>query len=179
MDTLSRDSNNSGSILPLVGVIAGGLALVLAIVALVKLSTLQKTVTAQGEDVAKISSIETDLHAASAAATSASSEVKSLRAGLQTTFDQVGTEIGAVKARVTTLETTQKARAAGPVGKGGKPGVVTGTVDADGNYAVAPGDTVSKIAKKFATRVDAIEAENPGLDPAKLKVGQKIKIPKK
>ncbi|MDB6115805.1 MAG: LysM domain protein, partial [Lacunisphaera sp.] len=44
MDTLSRDSNNSGSIMPLVGAIAGGLALVLSIVALVKLSTLQKTV---------------------------------------------------------------------------------------------------------------------------------------
>ena len=39
MDTLSRDSNSSGSVLPLVGVIAGGLALVLSIVALVKLST--------------------------------------------------------------------------------------------------------------------------------------------
>jgi len=46
----------------------------------------------------------------------------------------------------------------GSRGKGGK-GVVTGTVDAGGNYIVAPGDTLSKIAKKFATRVDAIEAE--------------------
>jgi len=53
MDTLSRDSNSSGSVLPLVGVIAGGLALVLSIVALVKLSTLQKTV---GEHTEAISS---------------------------------------------------------------------------------------------------------------------------
>jgi LysM repeat protein len=44
---------------------------------------------------------------------------------------------------------------------------------------VAPGDTLSKIAKKFATKVDSLEAENPGLDPRSLKVGQKIKIPKK
>jgi nucleoid-associated protein YgaU len=28
-------------------------------------------------------------------------------------------------------------------------------------------------------KIDAIEAENPGLNPAHLKVGQKIKIPKK
>ncbi|HKB57447.1 MAG TPA: LysM domain-containing protein, partial [Lacunisphaera sp.] len=55
----------------------------------------------------------------------------------------------------------------------------TGVMNADGTYSVAPGDTLSKIAKKFAVRVDAISAENPGLDPAKLRVGQKIHIPKK
>ena len=38
---------------------------------------------------------------------------------------------------------------------------------------------INKIAKKFATKVDSIEAENPGLNPTKLRVGQKIKIPKK
>ena len=177
MDTLSRDSNNSGSILPLVGVIAGGLALVLAIVALVKLSTLQKTVTAQGEEVAKIATLENDVHAASA---KSETDIKALRDGFQNAINQIGTEFGTYNGRITKLEEAQKARAVAPAGKGGKGGgVVTGTVDADGNYVVAPGDTVSKIAKKFATRVDAIEAENPGLDPAKLKVGQKVKIPKK
>jgi len=176
MDTLSRDSNNSGSILPLVGVIAGGLALVLAIVALVKLSTLQKTVTAQGDEVAKIATIETEVRSAAA---KAETDMKGLRDGIQNALNSVGTEIGAMRAQITKIEEAQKARAAAPAGKGGAPGVVTGTVDANGNYAVAPGDTLSKIAKKFATRVDAIEAENPGLDPAKLRVGQKIKIPKK
>jgi LysM repeat protein len=175
MDTLSRDSNNSGSILPLVGVIAGGLALVLSIVALVKLSTLQKTVATQGEEVAKIATLENEVRSAAA---KSETDIKGLRDGIQNALNQVGTEIGALRAQVTKVEEAQKARAAAP-GKGGKPGVVTGTVDAEGNYAVAPGDTLSKIAKKFATRVDAIEAENPGLDPAKLKVGQKIKIPKK
>jgi LysM repeat protein len=180
MDTLSRDSNNSGSILPLVGVIAGALALILAIAALVQISKLNKTVAAQGDEVAKIAGIDSEVKSASATASAAAADGKALRAGLQNTFDSVGNEIGAVKARVATLEAAQKAHVAAPGGKGGKGGgVVTGTVDADGNYAVAPGDTLSKIAKKFATRVDALEAENPGLDPAKLKVGQKIKIPKK
>lgn len=181
MDTLSRDSNNSGSILPIAGVIVGGLALVLAIVALVKLSTLQKTVLAQADEVAKISSVESEARSASAAAAKAGSDLTSLRQGIQAPFDQIGTAIGEIKARVTVVEEAQKARAAAPAAKGvkGAPGVVTGTVDASGNYSVAPGDTVSKIAKKFATSVDALEAENPGLDPKKLKVGQKVKIPKK
>jgi hypothetical protein len=175
MDTLSRDSNSSGSILPLVGVIAGVLALVLAIVALVKFSTLQKTVASHDEAIVKIGTLETDIRSVAA---KSESDLKGLRDGFQNAFNGVGTAIGEINAKITKIEEAQKARAAAPAGKGGK-GVVTGTVDADGNYIVAPGDTLSKIAKKFATRLDNIEAENPGLDPAKLRVGQKIKIPKK
>ena len=176
MDTLSRDSNNSGSILPLVGVIAGGLALVLSIVALVKLSTLQKTVLAQGEEVAKIATIENEVRAAAA---KSETDIKGLRSGIQSALDTVGNEMGTINAKLAKIEEAMKKPAPAAGGKGGKAGVVTGTVDGEGNYLVAPGDTLSKIAKKFATRVDAIEAENPGLDPAKLKVGQKVKIPKK
>jgi LysM repeat protein len=175
MDTLSRDSNSSGSILPLVGVIAGGLALVLSIVALVKLSTLQKTVAAQGDEVAKIATIEAEVRSLAA---KTETDIKGIRTGIQGALDQVGAEIGTINGKITKIEEAMKARAAAPSGKGGA-AVATGTVDANGNYSVAPGDTVSKIAKKFATKVDYILAENPGLDPAKLKVGQKIKIPKK
>ena len=173
MDTLSRDSNSSGSILPLVGVIAGGLALVLSIVALVKLSTLQKSVAAHDEAINKIPAIEASV---SAAAAKTESDIKGLRTGIQSALDQVGNEIGTINAKITKIEEAQKARAAAP-GKGAA--APTGVLNADGTYSVAPGDTLSKIAKKFATRVDSIEAENPGLDPAKLKVGQKIRIPKK
>jgi LysM repeat protein len=176
MDTLSRDSSSSStSIVPMAGLFAAVLALILAIVALVKLSTLQKTVTAQGDEVAKISNIENEVRSAAA---KTDNDMKNLRDGVQGALNQVGTEIGAIKAQMAKLEEAAKRPAPAAAGKGGAP-VATGTVDANGNYTVAPGDTLSKIAKKFATRVDAIEAENPGLDPAHLRVGQKIKIPKK
>lgn len=174
MDTLSRDSNSSGSILPLVGVITGGLALVLSIVALVKLSTLQKSVAAHDEAINKIPAIEASI---SAAAAKTAADITGLRTGIQGALDQVGNEIGTINAKITKIEEAQKARAAAP-GKGAA-AAPTGVLNADGTYSIAPGDTLSKIAKKFATRVDSIEAENPGLDPAKLKVGQKIRIPKK
>lgn len=174
MDTLSRDSNNSGSVLPLVGVIAGGLALVLSIVALVKLSTLQKSVAAHDEGINKIPAIEASI---SAAAAKVATDFTNMRTNIQSALDQVGNEIGTINAKITKIEEAQKAKAAAP-GKG-KAAAPTGVLNADGTYSVAPGDTLSKIAKKFATRVDSIEAENPGLDPAKLKVGQKIRIPKK
>jgi LysM repeat protein len=44
-------------------------------------------------------------------------------------------------------------------------------------YVVVQGDTFSKIAKKFGVTVKAVEAANPGVEPTKLKVGQKLSIP--
>ena len=45
-------------------------------------------------------------------------------------------------------------------------------------YTVKSGDTLHRIAKKFGTSVKAIEAEN-NLSTAKIRVGEKLKIPAK
>ena len=172
MDTLSRDSNSSGSVLPLVGVIAGALGLILSIVALVKLSTLQKTVAAHDAEIPRIASVEGELRAATA---KTESDMKGLREGVQNALNQVGEQLGAINAKLVKIEEAPKAKPA--AGKAGA--APTGVLNADGTYSIAPGDTLAKIARKLAVKLDAIEAENPGLDPARLKVGQKIRIPKK
>lgn len=174
MDTLSRDSNNSGSILPLVGVIAGGLALVLSIVALVKLSTLQKSVAEHNDAIAKIPSIEASV---SAAASKSEADIKTLRAGFQQALDQVGTAMGEVNGKIARIEEAMKKPAPAAAGKGGAAAAPTGVLNSDGTYTVGKGDTLSGIARKFAVKVDSIQAENPGLD--KIHPGQKIRIPKK
>lgn len=180
MDTLSRDSNSSGSILPLVGVITGGLALVLAIVALVKLTSLQKN-TNERVDAAEAKAAAAE-SAASAAATKADNDVKGLRSGVQQALTDVGTAMGEINAKIAKLEEAAKARAAAPAPaakSGGATPAPTGVLNSDGTYTVASGDNLSKIARKFGVRVDAIEAENPGLDPTKLGVGKKIRIPRR
>lgn len=48
---------------------------------------------------------------------------------------------------------------------------------AAGEYKIKAGDTLTKIAKANGTTAQAILAGNPGLNPAKLKVGQIIKLP--
>ena len=48
---------------------------------------------------------------------------------------------------------------------------------AGAEYVVIKGDTLGKIAKKNGVKLSALKAANPGVDPAKLKVGQKITIP--
>lgn len=175
MDTLSRDSNNSAGVLPIVGAIAGALALILAIVALVKLSTLQKTVAAHDAEVLKIATIEADMRATS---TKTESDIKGLREGVQNALNQVGEQIGAMRAQITTVEEAQKARAVAPASKNAT-SAPTGVMNSDGTYSIAPGDTLAKIARKFNVKLDTIEAENPGLEPTRLRVGQKIRIPKK
>jgi len=177
MDTLSRDSNSSGSVLPLVGVIAGALGLILAIVALVKLSTIQKTVAVHDTEIPKIATIEGDLRAVT---TKSETDLRGLREGVQNALNDVGTQMGAIRAQLAKIEEAQKAKpVAAPTAKGGTAAAPTGVLNSDGTYSIAPGDTLSKIARKFSVKLDAIEAENPGLDARSLKVGQKIRIPKR
>ena len=177
MDTLSRDSNSSGSVLPLVGVIAGALGLILSVVALVKLSSIKKEIDLLNQDLtAKISTIEGDVRNATAANEKSNT---ALREGVQNALNQVAEQIGVLRGQVTKIEEAQKARPVAAAGAKGAAAAPTGVLNAAGTYTVASGDTISKIARKFAVKPDAIEAENPGLDPTKIKVGSKIRIPKK
>jgi len=178
MDTLSRDSNSSGSILPLVGVIAGALGLILAVFALVKQTSIKKEIEdAKTELSAKVTSVESEMRTS---VTNNEAANKRLQDAVQNALNQVGEQIGAMRGQITKLEEAQKARAAAPAGKAGAAGpAATGVLNADGTYTIGPGDTLAKIARKFAVKMDSLEAENPGLDPTRLKIGQKIRVPKK
>lgn len=50
---------------------------------------------------------------------------------------------------------------------------------AGSEYVVAQGDTLAKIAKAQGVTLKALEAANPGVDPKKLKIKQKLVIPGK
>lgn len=177
MDTLSRDSSSgSSNIVPMIGVFTGVIGLLLAVVALVQLSTVKKTLVAHGDELAKIATIENEVRSQGA---KVDGDMKNLRDGVQNALNQVGTEMGAIRAQLTKMEEEAKKRAAAPVAgaKGGK-AAPTGVKNADGTYTVAAGDNLSKIARKFGTSVDAIQAENPGVSPTSLKIGQKIRLPR-
>ena len=53
------------------------------------------------------------------------------------------------------------------------PPAITGATE----YVIAKGDSFSSIAKKFHISVKALMDANPGVEPTKLKIGQKISIP--
>lgn len=177
MDTLSRDSSSSSNnLLPFIAIALGAIGIVVGALGIAKANKVEK---AQVEINNRITEVDAKID----------SSVANLRQGVEQVLGRVSAEmtaiqaqiaeIGTLKAQIAKLEEAQKARAAAPVAAKGAAAVATGTVDANGNYTVAPGDSIYKIAKKFATKPDSIEAENPGLDPTKLRAGQKIKIPRK
>ena len=46
-------------------------------------------------------------------------------------------------------------------------------------YIIKAGATFAKIARAQGTTIDAMQQVNPGVDSRSLKIGQKIKLPKK
>lgn len=94
------------------------------------------------------------------------------KSGVQTNFNILATTVNEQNKIITGL--TKGKTATG--GNGTKAEVVAGP----GEYVVKAGDTsLIKIAKANGTTANAIIAVNPGLNPSKLHIGQKIKLPAK
>jgi X-X-X-Leu-X-X-Gly heptad repeat protein len=171
MDTISRDNNSS--YLPVAGVIVGLLALVLSAVALVKVSSANKTLAAHEEKIAKVDAIESTANSASAAADKAAKNVDSLAQQTQSAVTQLAGGIATANEKIAKLEEGAKKPM---VGKGGsKEPVVAGPDE----YIIKGGDSFAKIARAHGCSIADITAVNPGVDSSKLKVGQRIKLPAK
>lgn len=174
MDTISSRENNN--IVPLVGVVAGVLALALSIFALVKVSSVKTMVVAQQEKVDKIDQIESQVSAASASADKANNDIRKLTSQTQDAVNQIGTMIGDIRTAVTKLEESAKKPAKAAAGKGekGEPAVA-----GPGEYLVKKGDSGMSIARANGASLADLQAVNPGVNWNKLAVGQKIKLPAK
>jgi LysM repeat protein len=179
MDTISRE--NSPSVLPIAGVIVGALALILSIVALVKISGLNKKVT---EDLAnfggQISSMQSSVQGATDTANKANTGISNLQRATQQAVDTISTEINNIKVEMNKLVTAKAAPAPKEKGAKGAKGAAAdegAPAGPGGDYAVKAGDTLNKIAKAHGVSLSALEAANPGVDSRRLKIGQKLAIP--
>lgn len=104
---------------------------------------------------------------------------RALRAELKNVVDAVGREIRTNReliskvseemASAATAKVSAPAKAEG--GSGGS------TPPADGVHTIAAGDTLGKLASRYGVSLDAILKANPGVDPQRLQIGQKINIP--
>lgn len=179
MDTISRENN---SMLPVGAIIVGVIALLLGGYSAITLSKVNKTVAEQEAKLAKIDAIEAAANQAASASDRLTKQYNDLRSQTQAGFDQVGPLLGKLQESVTKLEEAAKkpapAPAAGKKGadgkKGGEPAVA-----GPGEYVVKPGDSGMKIANANGVSIGALQAVNPGVNWNALKVGQKIKLPKK
>ena len=174
MDTISRENN---SYLPVAGVIVGVLALVLSGVALAKISSAKKELSAQVEPLSqKIDEAEAKAGTAAASADRASGSINKLATDTQSAFQQVAQELGNIRGEITKVQEAKVAKPA--AGKDGKAAAGPAVAGPD-EYVIKSGDTFRKIATSAGVSAADIAAVNPNVNPAKLHVGQKIKLPAK
>ena len=64
------------------------------------------------------------------------------------------------------------ARAAAPSSAMATPATASGV-----SYAVADGDTLWSVAKRLGVSADALAAANPGIDPRRMSIGQRLAVP--
>ena len=172
MDTISRENN---SMLPIVGVIAGAVALLLGVYTAVKTSHIQATLTAHEEKLAKIDDLSGQVTALATSTDKANKDIATLTSQTQNAVTAIGNELGTMQASIKTLEESAKRPAASGKGvKGGGP-VVAGP----GEYVVVAGDSGMKIAKKNGCSLHDLEAVNPGVKWSGLHPGMKLKLPSK
>jgi LysM repeat protein len=174
MDTISRENN---SYLPVAGVLVGVIAIVLSVVALAKVSSAKKEILAQVEPLSqRIDEAEGQARNATAAADKASGSINKLASDTQAAFTQVAQELGNIRGEITKVQEAKAApKAASKDGKAAAGPAVAGPDE----YVIKSGDTFAKIARAQGASLADVQAVNPGVDAAKLKVGQKIKLPAK
>jgi LysM repeat protein len=180
MDTISREP--SPSYLPIAGLIAGLIGLVLGGIALATATKANKAVEAQSEQVAKIETLEGSVTAASSNVDTALSKIASLQSSTQSGFNLVGGELGKTNGELAKVqEAITKLATAAPKLPAKAPGAKsTGPVVAGPDeYVIVKDDSGAKIARAKGISLADLLAVNPGVSWTSLKVGQKIKLPAK
>ena len=180
MDTISRES--SPSYLPIAGLIAGLVGLLLGGIALANASKANKAAAAASEQVtaqvARIDAVESTASSANSTAERASGNIASLQRSTQDAFTAVAGEMGKINGELAKLQEAASKKAAPAAKDGAKTssGPVTAGPD---EYVVKSGDTGMKIAAANGVSIGDLQAVNPSVNWKTLKVGQKIKLPAK
>jgi len=171
MDTISRENN---SMLPMAGVIVGAVALIIGGYAAIKLTSVNRTVAAQAEKVARIDDLSTQVSSASAASDKAARDISSLATQTQSAVTQIANDLATIHEQIKHMEEAHTAKAPAKGGAKAEPAVA-----GPGEYIVKAGDTGTKIARANGCSLADLESVNAGVSWTHLKVGEKLKLPEK
>ncbi len=164
MENDSISSSSSESKLPLIGgilgVALGAAGLVLGIKA-------KGAAQLAGDDAALAKTQVSELGATLASKANAA-DVQALQADLAATKQQTEANEKALADQIVAL---QKVAAAPKSGTNNKSATPAGP----GEYVVAKGDTLGAIARKVGLSVKALQELNPGVNPNKMQIGQRLK----
>ena len=165
MENYNISSSSSESKLPLIvgilGFALGAAGLVLGIKA-------KGAAQAASDEAAAAKTSVSELGAALAGKANAA-DVQAVRADLDKGLADVATNEKTLADQIAALQ--KVASAPKPTSGNGKPTNPPGP----GEYAVAKGDTLGSIAKKVGLSVKALQDLNPGVNPNRMQIGQKLK----
>ena len=165
MENDSISSSSSESKLPLIvgilGFALGAAGLVLGIKA--------KGAAQLASDEAALAKTQVSELSAQLASKASADAVAALQADLAATKEQTAKNEAEFAAAIVAL---QKVAAAKPTTNTGKNATPAGP----GEYVVAKGDNLGSIAKKNGISLKAIQDLNPGVNPNRLQIGQKLKV---
>ena len=167
MDTISRENN---SVLPMAGVVLGVVGILLGAYGAYSLSKVKATLVQLEEKLAKIDDLASQVSSAAAASDKAGKDIAALQSSTQAAVNQIATDLAGIHESLKHLEEAHTRPAKGKHGE-----VVAGP----GEYIIKAHDTSKKIAAANGVSREDLLAVNPGVNWAKLRVGQKIKLPEK
>lgn len=180
MDTISSRESNT-NYLPLAGVIAGVAALLLAIFAFVKISSLKNEVAELNKIADRVAGVESQVNQVANAAQVANdtrNNLMNVARDTNNSFKQVSDQLGEIRGRLDKVEAARPAVTQRPpaqqAGGAATPATPSGDV-----YVVKSGDTGTSIFRTTGFTQAQIEAVNPGIDWRRLHVGQRVVLPKK
>ena len=178
MDTISSRESNT-NFLPMVAVAVGAVALILAIVALVKMSGISKESNDLRNGVnAQVESVNSQVAQLTQQVNSSKNYTDNMAAniakGTQDVINKLYEELTQAKTRLDKLEAARPA--AGHAAAGARGPVTAGP----GEYIVKAGDASGAIiARNNGVSLADLMAVNPGVDWRRLHIGQKLKLPAK
>jgi LysM repeat protein len=146
--------------------------------------TLQKANADANDTLSKLADTTSGL---SSRIQTVSTSVDALKSSAQSTLTQLGTMVSEdrtqIKAQSESIQqivaklTAPPPAATAIPASGGSSAAATPPPPGGQVHTVASGEFLGTIARKYGVTVDAIETANPGLNPNRMQVGQKINIP--
>jgi LysM repeat protein len=165
MENDSISSSSSESKLPLIvgilGFALGAAGLVLGIKA--------KGAAQLASDEAALAKTQVSELSAQLASKASADAVAALQADLAATKEQTAKNEAEFAAAIVALQKVAAAPKSTGSGKSASPA-------GPGEYVVAKGDNLGSIAKKNGISLKAIQDLNPGVNPNRLQIGQKLKV---
>lgn len=141
------------------------------------ISKLESTVSSNSETIrkaaGKISSIESNLGTVTGAV---EKDVADVKRSMRSLAMQAGTALKKVEAleeQGVPIASAPKPSSSAPTSKGEN----TSPSSSSTTHTIASGDTYGKLSTKYKVSVNDLLDANPGVDPRRLRIGQKILIP--